>query len=64
MLNSYAATANDLQTKAPTVSKNKLSNRKYNTLSKWKYRTVLPTAKLFVNNCEAGNWVVNLLYGK
>jgi hypothetical protein len=34
MLNSYAATATDLQTKAPTVSKNKLSNRKYNTLSK------------------------------
>jgi hypothetical protein len=25
-----------LQTKAPTVSKNKISNQKYNTLSKWK----------------------------
>ena len=64
MLKSYAATATDLQTKAPTVSKNKISNRKYSTLSKWKYRTVVPTAKLFTNNGEAGDWVVNLLYGK
>ena len=31
MLKSYAATATDLQTKAPTVSNNKMSNRKYNT---------------------------------
>jgi hypothetical protein len=55
MLKSYAATATDLQTKAPTVSKNKISNRKYSTLSKWKYRTVVPTAKLFTNNGEAGD---------
>ena len=33
MLNCYAATASDCQTKAPTVSKNKMSNRKYNTLT-------------------------------
>lgn len=33
MLNAYAATATDCQTKAPTVSKNKINNRKYNTLT-------------------------------
>lgn len=33
MLNAYAATATDCQTKAPTVSQNKISNRKYNTLT-------------------------------
>ncbi|KAI9550903.1 hypothetical protein GHT06_001750 [Daphnia sinensis] len=33
MLNTYAATATDCQTKAPTVSKNKINNRKYNTLT-------------------------------
>lgn len=34
MLNGYAATQTDLQSKAPVVGKNKHVNRKYNTLSK------------------------------
>jgi hypothetical protein len=33
MLICYAATATDCQTKAPTVSQKKISNRKYNTLT-------------------------------
>ncbi len=33
ILNCYLATATDCLTKAPTVSQNKISNRKYNTLS-------------------------------
>jgi len=34
MLNGYAATQSDLQTKAPVVGHNKIVNRKFNTHSK------------------------------